>query len=494
MAALIGGAIMLAACSGGVDQKPRGAQIEGGEEFVALVEQARGAMGEGNLPEAGGLLDQAFALEPENPALWVEIARLRYRGGEHLPALEAAEKALELGPESALALYLRAQLVRDAHGLADALPWFEAAHAAAPDDTEILADLAATLGDLGRNQDMLVEVRKLAELDRSHPKVHYLQALLAARAGQPIFARALLERSAMLANEVPAAVLLDALIDLDQGNYDSAAEKLTALSARQPSNTRVIELLALALLRGGRDEEVIKRFAGRAGSLDTSPYLLELLGRAHERMGDREAAAPYLQRAQDGRQRALFVLGTTADARAVLPAPTKQLRTMIANDDLRGAARLANSLQRQFPASADVHALVGDVGLAVNDPQQALELYQNAAQIRRPWPLTKRIIVGYRMAGNDDAADTLLVRHLAGEPNNAEAILMLARRSAEAQDWLRVALLLDHAIELGAGNDPELLTLRALAARGLERVDETERFAALAKELRPSDFAPPSSD
>lgn len=493
-AALGGAALLLAACSGDAEEKPGGAQVKGGEEFVALVEQARTAVNEGNLPEGAGLLDQAFALEPENPALWVEIARLRYRGGEHISALEAADKAIEFGPQSPLALHLNAQLVRDAHGLADALPWFEAAHTAAPDDTTILADLAATLGDLGRYSDMLIEVRKLAELDRSHPKVHYLQAVLAARAGWPIFARALLERSDMLNRNVPSAVLLDALIDLDQSNYDSAAEKLSALSKRQPGNTRVAELLALALQRGGRDEELIKRFADRARSIDTSAYLLELIGRAHERLGDREAAAPYLQRAHEGRQRALFVLGATADAKTVLPAPTKQLRQMIANGDLRGAARLANSLQKQFPLSADVHALVGDAGLAVDDPAQALERYQVAAQVRRPWPLTKRIITAYRMAGDNDAADTLLVRHLSGEPQNAEAILMLAERSAEANDWLRVAVLLDHALELGAGNDPRLLMLRSAAAQGLDRADEQERFLRLANELRPSGFARPDAE
>ncbi len=494
LAALIGGALMLAACSDGEEDSARSAQIEGGEQFVALVEEARGAMGEGNLPQAGGLLDQAFALEPENPVLWVEIARLRYRGGEHLPALEAAEKAVELGPQSPLALHLRGQMVRDAHGLADALPWFEAAHVAAPDDTEILADLAATLGDLGRYKDMLAEVRKLADIDAKHPKVHYLQAILAARGNKPILARALLERSGMLARNVPAALLLDALIDLDQASYDSASQKLAALSNRQPGNVRVMELYAMALRGGGREEELIRQFEVRARSLDASPYLLELLGRAHEKLGDRAAAAPYLERAQQGRIRALLVLGSTEQGRAVLPAPTKQLRRMIADDDLRGAARLANSLRRQFPGSADVHSLIGDVGLAVNDPEQALDLYQTAAKIRRPWPLTKRIITAYRMGGDNAAADTLLVRHLAGEPANAEAVLMLAERSAEAQDWLRVAVLLDYAIELGAGNDPVLLTLRAAAARGLEKPEEAQAFAAQANALRPSGFAPAAEE
>ncbi len=491
---LAGCALALGGCSLTSEEASASAEaaIEGSDEFVALIKDARAAMRDGDLPRAGGLLDQAFAIDAENPALWVAIARLRFRVGEHLPALEAAERALELGPQSSLALHLRAQMVRDAHGLSDALPWFEAAHEAAPEDTEILADLAATLGDLGRNRDMLAAVRKLAKVDPKHPKVHYLQALLAARADKPILARSLLERSGMVSRNVPAALLLDGLIDLNENAYDSAALKLSALAERQPANVRLLELTALALLRGEREAELVERFAPRTASLDASPYLLSIVGRAYERLGDREAAAPLLERAAEGRVRGLVVLGSTADGRAVLPAPTWQLRDMIAQNDLTGAARLANSLRRQFPGSADVHSLIGDVGLAVNDPEQALELYQVAAQIRRPWPLTQRIIAAYRMTGDDIAADTLLVRHLAGEPNNAEAVLMLAERSAAAEDWLRVAVLLDYAIDLGAGNDPHLLVLRAAAARGLERDSEKQGFADAAESLRPGAFAPPA--
>ncbi len=493
---LAGCALALAACSGASDEveAPTRVQVQGSDELIALIEQARDAMEEGDLVEAGNLLDQAFALDSENPALWIAIARLRFRGGEHLAALEAAEKALELDPQSPLALHLRAQMVRDAHGLTDALPWFEAAHQAAPRDADILADLAATLGDLGRNREMLARVRQLAEIDPKHPKVHYLQALLAARAGEPILARALLERSGMIDRNVPAALLLDGLIDLDETNYDSAAQKLTALFGRQPGNVRLMELVALALYRGGRDEELIERFTERTGLLDASPYLLTLVGRAYERLDDRATAAAMLNRAQEGRERRLAVLGSTSEGLAVLPEPTRQLRRMIASDDLSGAERIATSLRRQFPGSADIHSLIGDVSLAADDPEQALELYQVAAQIRRPWPLTKRIITVYRTAGDQAAADTLLVRHVAGEPHNSEAILMLAERSALAEDWLRVAVLLDYAIELGAGHDPALLRLRANAAEALEREEEAERFASLAEDLHPIDFAPSAGE
>ena len=149
-----------------------GPTLVGSTEFVRLVEDARFEANEGNLAAAGRILDQAREIEPENPGLWVDIARLRFRGGEHLIALEAADYALELGPDYAPALLVRAQLVRDAHGLADALAWFEAAVQADPGNPEVLADYAATLGDLGRYKDMLAVVRELADaLLKSNAKI-----------------------------------------------------------------------------------------------------------------------------------------------------------------------------------------------------------------------------------------------------------------------------------------------------------------------------------
>ncbi|MGY6551736.1 MAG: tetratricopeptide repeat protein [Erythrobacter sp.] len=145
----------------------------------------------GDLAHASSLLDAALAEQPDDPAVWVAIARLRYRGGEHLEALDAAARALELGPRYAPALLLRAQLVRDAHGLAASLPWYDAALAAPPDDSAVQLDHAATLGDLGRHGAMLEALPRSAS-----PEAHYILAVLAARAGNTVLARSLLERAA----------------------------------------------------------------------------------------------------------------------------------------------------------------------------------------------------------------------------------------------------------------------------------------------------------
>ena len=81
--------------------------------LVQLLGDADRAMAAGQLADAGRKLDEARRLDPNDPALWVAIARLRFRGGEHLTAIEAADRALELGPDYPPALLMRAMMVRD---------------------------------------------------------------------------------------------------------------------------------------------------------------------------------------------------------------------------------------------------------------------------------------------------------------------------------------------------------------------------------------------
>ncbi|NBC87921.1 MAG: hypothetical protein GVX90_00200, partial [Alphaproteobacteria bacterium] len=140
--------LALAGCAdapGGTEtQRPAGS-----EPIVSLLEQARGAMAADELAEAERLLDEAREIEADNPAVWVAIARLRFRGGEQIAAVAAADRALERDPAHGPALLMRAQLVRDAHGPAAARPWFEAALAADGANARIRTEYAATLGESG---------------------------------------------------------------------------------------------------------------------------------------------------------------------------------------------------------------------------------------------------------------------------------------------------------------------------------------------------------
>lgn len=411
--------------------------------------QGRLRLREGDLAGAGKAFDRALTSTPDNPEVWVDVARLRYRGGEQAQAVDASRKALALGPDNPAALLLRAQMVRDAGGNAAALPLLERGLQAAPDNPDLLSDYAATLGELGRAKDMLAAVRRLAAAAPGDRRPLYLQAVLAARAGNAELARGLLQRSGDLDREMPAAILLLALVDLDNGNPASAAQGLDRLLRRQPDNQRVEALLAHSLAAAGNERELIARLAGRAHGR----YLALLVGRAYEATGDRAKAAPYLDRAFAAPS-GVRVVALPADR----PLDVASLRGTVDGANTialvrgqitagrKGEARAtAAQWLRSFPGSADALGLAGDAAMAASDERGALRHYRAAAAIRRPWPLTKRMAAALEAAGDPAAAEALVAAHLAGEPNNAEAAALLSRSVAARGERTRAKLLADHA-------------------------------------------------
>lgn len=446
----------------------------------------------GNLPAAGQAFDRALAAGGEAPELWVDIGRLRYRGGEQAQAIQAAERAVELGPENPLALRFRAQLVRDAEGSAAALQWFERALDVAPDDPVLLADYAATLGELGRARDMLAVVRHLTSVDPANRRAYYLQAVLAARAGNYDLALTLLQRSGQVESEVPGAMLLLALIDMERGNYSSAAQMLDRLATLQPDNRRVVPLLARALVLGRNDKELAYRFQTDAARKSASPYLQTLMARSLEALGDRERAGPLLDlAARPSRPEFSVIRSTTtletAQMRAGeggmgVPALT---RAALAAGRSEAATEAARGFARRVPGSSDALVLVGDAEASAKRLALAEKAYFEASQIRRPWPLAFKLSLVLAGQGKQREAFALLSGFSQGEPGNVEALTLLAMHHARAGDWRAAADTCDLVIAFGAARDPQVLAVRAKAALERGETDLAVRLAEIAHDLQP---------
>lgn len=448
-------------------------------------------MREGNLAAAGAAFDRALRIAPDDPRLWSDIGRLRYLGGEQAQAIAASERAVELAPRNAEALHLRGQLVRDAHGMEAALPWFEAALEVEPANVDLLADNAATLGELGRAPEMLAQVREMAGLAPRDPRVLLYQAVLAARAGEFGLARDLLARGGSARRIDAAARLTGAVVDLETGNPASAAQALDRLLREQPDNRRVRQLLVRALHLAGNNRELVYRFAAAARAEDADRYLVQTVGRAYEALGEREQAAPFLERAAAPMPDSpvLLASGRPGGPLALGEAPSgietqAYIRAALAEGRTAQAMAAARSFLDRFPGSADARSLAGDVHLAAGRPREAVESYRAAAAIRRPWPLARRMLAAQAAIDDRAGAEWLLANQLASEPGNREALALAARLAFE-DDWLDGAeALLRRALALGGAQDPGLLSLSARTAARAGRHEEARELAMRAFRLQ----------
>lgn len=464
-----------------------------GYHALALLRKAQG-----DLPGAAKAFDRALERGPGSASMWVDFGRVRYLGGEQHLALEAAIRALELGPDDPQALRFRAQLARDADGLVAATEWFERALEQSPDDTGLLGEYAATLGDSGRYADMLVVLRKLAEIDPGFDQTYFLQAVLAARAGEDNLARRLIYQAGEPFAGSAIGLLLSGVVELRGGNATLAVEHFDAMLDLQPENRLARILYGRALMASGEANEAIVQLLPMAERDDAGTYLLTLTGRAYEQVGDREAAALFLDRAAaaDGRlaisaialdergELLLFRFGNSTNRGDVAVA---MLRSLQAQGLGSQSASLVRRLSDRFPQSSDVDLVAGDVMLLSGNDGAALAKYGRSSTIRRPLPVLRRMVAARRMRGDTNGALDLLGDYLQQNPKSSEAALAMGDLLFARGDMAGAVQMYQYAIAIGSlVRHPRILRQLGTARLATGDVEGAWRSASLAYALQRS--------
>ena len=85
-----------------------------GAAAQSLVTQAHAQIGRGELPGASTTLDRALRIEPQNPLLWIELARLRLSEGDPRQAEGCGRKALALGAADPVVRQQAGRILADA--------------------------------------------------------------------------------------------------------------------------------------------------------------------------------------------------------------------------------------------------------------------------------------------------------------------------------------------------------------------------------------------
>lgn len=407
-----------------------------GRAFVAL----------GDNDQAAAAFARAVALAPRDSWIWTDLARFRRAGGDLAGAIAAADRAVAARPSNVEALVLRGELTRQQYGLAAALPWFDRALEIDPDDVTGLLERAITYGDIGRMTDMLADVRRVHSLTGGHPTAYYLQAMLAARAGDFQLARLLYNRTGGAFDAAPAGMLLAGAIDFETGNVERAAATLGRLVAGQPGNRKARRLLAAAQWRLGDVRATAETLRPIADRPDADSYSLALIGRALARLGDVDGASLYVARAarpappptpaEAPGDAAFAALRREAAARPDHgPTQVRLIAALLARGARADALGRARRLQAANEGAPDVHILVGDVLGAGGDHAGAAEQYRLAANIAFTEPVAMRLIEALQRSGQGEAADTVLGLFLRENPRNVSAQILLAGRMMRARDW-----------------------------------------------------------
>lgn len=447
--------------------------------------------------DIAGALKQLTTLTRQAPAdsrAWSDLGRVEQSAGDLVAAADAAGRALQIDPGNGDALVLRGELVRTQFGLIGALPWFEAALARDPANHDALVNYAATLGEAGRYRDMLAAARKAAAVRPDDPQPYYLQAVLAARAGNDDLARAMLDKTGGALGNMPGALLLGGALDYGAGAWQQAVAQWGSLVGQQPQNIVARRLLAAALLRSGDSRGALEVLRPIATRDDADSYTLSLAGRAFEQAGQRDWAARFLDRAAVparadsaafGTDQSLALLGQAVAASNTPANSIALIRALAASGDTAGALVRAQQLAAAHPGVPAAPLLVGDVQVARRDWSGAVAAYRAAANLRFDEPAALRLVDAQDRAGDRADATRTLALFMTQNPANLAAQRLSAHRQIADGQWDDAIETLEGLRERVGNRDAALLAELGYAFIGKGDAQGAEAYAAAAYRVAP---------
>ena len=424
--------------------------IDGGPIIPEMIGEAAWVagdvhLGNGDLAAARDAYDRAVQELPRNAALWVSVARFRDANADTRGARDAADYAIELDKANSPALVFKANLVRTEEGLPASLGWYDKALAADPDNADALIEQAGTLGELGRYRDMLIALRHAATIVPRDPRIHYLQAVLAARAGNYRLARSLLQRTRGELDEQPSFMLLSAVVELELGGEAVAATWADRLIAEQPDNFAARRILAAADWAGGDADGASEALAPIVSRPDADSWSLLLAARVAAELGRRTESADYLGRAATlARGEAVpFVadndyglLTMAADAEplnpaAVIPAISAELSS---GNSARAIAR-ASRIRDANRGVADANILLGDAALAGGQYDLAIRSYRAARALDAGERTTLRLANALYRAGDVAGSGAAILALRDSQPSSVAADRLAGHLAMDIEHW-----------------------------------------------------------
>lgn len=476
------------------------AELQGGpipERYRGYAERVAGNahLALGNFGAARAAFDLAIRYDRNNSQLWADIARFRYANSDLGGAIDAIEFSLKLNRNNMDAMLIKAGLIRENQGLVPALVWYERVLKAKPEHVGALTEYAATLGDAGRYTDMLKVTRRILALDKNNPRAYLLQATMAARAERFDLANRLLVRIEKPLGDLPAYLLLSAVVEGELGNHNIALNQATRLLDMQPYNVTARRVAALASLNAGDSEDAWHWISPITAHDDADSWSLMTAAStlmAEDQWGE---AIPLMQRAGSYHKTdaLLFPLNGDAETLASAAARNQQgaqvviayIRAEISQARPGNALAAAQRLQQQNPGVPDAHLLVGDTELANKRPAAAAKAYQQAVNLRFNEASALRLADAQTQSGDIQSAQRTLTNFMVRSPESVPAMRILGAFYLKQRDWTRAVTALEMVRARTGNRDALLMNELGLAWQGKGNLTNANIYFRHAYDIQP---------
>jgi cellulose synthase operon protein C len=422
-------------------------------EAYDLLGRAYAATGRGD--DAVKAFQKAEGLAPNDVGLQTRLASARMGMGEAESAMGDLEHTLQLAPTAPQvgeALFFAALATGDLKKAGDAIEKVRAAQG----DTPVVENLDGLL-KLAQ-LDVEGAAGKFREIVQKHPEFVPAQinlARVAAMQGKPTDAEQILS-SILDKNPAAEPALTMLASQLVQTNRMSEAVTLVEKAHKaQPANTRLTASLGDLYIRSGKAADaldMVDKDKTAAGSVDmlslkaAAQIALDKKEQARDTYGQILKLDPSVIAARRQLESLLLQAGDYERARNTIKEGLAanprnyQLYQDYVMVDLKAsgvdvAVTTANQLQQQDRDFPQARALIGDVYIAANRPEDAVKAYQDALAAAPSEFLVGRLSGALLRSGQGDAAIKLLADWIAKHPTDLTSTEQLADLDIASQHY-----------------------------------------------------------
>lgn len=410
--------------------------LQDGPHVQALVNKARIALALNDGRSARELLDQAAAVDPDDPRLLAVYGAWHYQEKHFAQARDSFARARQ----------------RDPTRLENHIGYIQ-----------------ALLG-LGELEEAATVVEALKAANSDIPAIMLQDAIVQFLRGRFQQAEIAADRILGIAPRLPQALLVAGHSAFQLKKFEKARVQLGAYLAQNPHDHQARMTLGLTMLSLGYPQEAYGTLrAPEGGEIPDHTAYLDVLTTAAFAVGDRIAGLKYLEQLAERQpgepavQERLGLArqsqgnpegGAEAFERAIALQPDRHsaymqlftARLQQRRPDL--AVEVAQRTKEQFPDQTSGDTMLGIAYLTTRDLEKARQAFERAATQEPDNPATAGNLANVlRLQGNIEEARAVLDRVLEAEPGHLETLLVAADLASAAGDHIRAEALWQQAID-----------------------------------------------